>query len=196
MSIFAMFGDRASRVRVNGKREENAVIMRRGKTINPQVIQYERMCALQDDTVFESGDLMESDAERYYIVAKQVSQMGAVQAHLRVVNTEVEIVRLESVYDEMGNETGEREVMLFDAIPSVQYTVSAAMKLYDAGLLPETVKKYILPEIDIRLQDRIKVDGNCYEVTGVNNDKYSNILEVQCRLDTRKTIGADEYGIY
>lgn len=189
MSLFSMFGDRSTRVRVEGKREESAVIMRRGKTINPQVIQNERMCALQDDTVFESGDLMESDTERYYIVAKQVSQMGAVQAHLRRVNTELTIVRLESMYDDAGNEYGEREGVLYESLPSVQYTVSANMKLYDAGLLPDTVKKYILPDIDVKLQDRIKVDGNNYEVIGINNDKYFNILEIQCRVDTRKTMG-------
>lgn len=187
MSIFNMFSDRMTKAQVNGKGEEDVVITRRGKTINPQVIQNERMCVLQDDTVFDCGDLMVTDDNKYYIVAKQSSAIGAVQAHLRKINCEVTVSRLTPAYVN-GNKVGEKETVLYQSIPSVQYTVTANMKKYDAGLLENTVKKYILPELDLKLKDRIRANDSVYEIIGIDDDKYDNILTVQCSIDTRKVV--------
>lgn len=199
METFWIYEDRHSSVSVKGKKDEKAIISRRGNTTSANSINNERACTLQPESTYNAGDLMVDNTlgDTYYIVAKQKSTNGSNQCQLKRTNEVINVVRLSPKYDSKGNKTGVQEVVIHDNIPIMLQSVSANMRLYDAGLLPNTVKKVILPQqmfiddwvaFDIKLQDRIKIGSDNFQVDAIDGIKYENMFEVQCSADTRKVV--------
>ena len=61
------------------------------------------------------------------------------------------------------------------------------MHLYDAGLLADTVKKLLMPQVSLGIDNRIKIDGKNYWVTSVDSNEYEGLYLVQVKLDNRVT---------
>ena len=61
------------------------------------------------------------------------------------------------------------------------------MKLYDSGLLDKTVKTFVIPIIDIELNNRLIVDGLNYQIDSIDKTTYENLLYIQVSNDKRVT---------
>ena len=64
--------------------------------------------------------------------------------------------------------------------------VSAYMHVFDFGLLPDTTRRFIVPaDTDIKLLDRIILNGDRMQVNNINHSEFAPFLYVQCKDDTR-----------
>lgn len=185
--VLDFYGDRMEDITVEDKGTENALIVRRGKSANSKIINDERRMILDIDTKVINGDIIERvNGEKYFVVSFQNCK-DAVQTQLKRVNTYIGIYSIEPIYEnkkKVGNKTEERAV----DVPSFYTDVSATMKAYDAGLLPTTVKKFIMKDsVTVSVIDRIVFNGVNYQVDNIDSGKYANLYEVQVSADTRKT---------
>jgi hypothetical protein len=188
MSVFYQFIDRAEEYSCDGKSNELIVTTRRGKTESATVMNNDKQGLLQDNTKFTNGDLVTNikDSKKYFIIGLQKST-EANQCQLRWCNSSVNIVKLVSEYNAAGTKTGDIEQDVYNDKPTVQWDISGNMKVYDAGLLSTTVKKFLFPICDIQLLYRIKLNGKNYKIDAINDSKYPNMYEIQVSQDTRVT---------
>ena len=188
MSTFNFFIDRAESYSVAGKSNELIFCTRKGRSETASSMNNERIALLQDNTSITNADLVTNITTNIsYLVVGRESSNEANHAQLRKINATGVIVRIIAKYVN-GTKVGDQEQSLFSNVPLSEATVSGNAKLYDAGILQNTVKKFIMQNLEIKLLDRIKVNGNNYQIDAVDNTKYEGLLEVQCSIDNRKTV--------
>ena len=183
MNVLAYYADRMESIAVDGKDAESVLVLRRGKSESATVIGDGKIIVTENSTAIANGDLVtRSDGQRYFIVAKQYSA-DCTQMQGKRVNATVQLVELTDVYVN-HKKTGVIPTVLASDVP-VHYTdISASMKLYDAGLLPKTVKRILLRS-PLKLLNRIVLNGRNYQVDNIDTAKYVGLYEVQVSEDTR-----------
>jgi hypothetical protein len=192
------FPDRKTLCQIQGKSNEYIVFSRisRGSTTKSLNSKFKGL--LQDDTNIENGDLITENGNKYFITAVRKSYLSTI-AELYKANCDINIFKLEDIYNVNHQKTGTTETMTFSNIPTLQETITTTMKQYDLGLLPKTVKKFIVPKnSNIKLLDRIKIGywyselflydfiaEECYQVDSIDNTTYKGLLYIQCSIDIR-----------
>jgi len=187
MSIFYNFIDRAVLYSCKGKVSELIVPTRKGKTREFFAMNTEKSLMLKDDTLFVNGDLLVNtvDGSKGFLVGLQKSTAGAVQGQLKIVNATADIVKIIAKFNGSKN-IGNSEELLLSSLSVFVTDVSGTAKLYDAGLLDTTIKKVItVANTDIKLAQRIKIDGSNYQINNINTTKYPRLYELQVAVDTR-----------
>lgn len=183
MNVLGFYGDRMERVTFRDE-EEYVLIVRRGKSMSPKTIADGRVIVTELDTKIQSGDVITRDSnESLVIIARQYSA-DCVQFQGKRINGLATIVTFEDIIEDY-EVIGAKEVEIATDLPVYYVNVSAKMKQYDVGLLQETVKKVIVPVMDIHLLDRVKLEGKDYRVINVDTAQYVNLIELQLSEDTR-----------
>ena len=185
MNVLAYYADRMESIAVDGKTAESVLVLRRGKSESATVIGDGKIMVTENSTAIDNGDLVtRGDGQRYFIVAKQ-SSADCTQMQGKRVNATVQLVELTDVYVN-HKKTGVTPTVLASDVP-VHYTdISANMKMYDAGLLPKTVKRVLLKAtIPVKLLHRIVLNQRNYQVDNIDTAKYVGLYEVQVSEDTR-----------
>lgn len=179
------FVDRKKTCGISGKSNEVIVFKRRGKS-NSRITDnsiYDGL--LQEDTLIANGDIITESGDKYLTIARRNGYMSKI-AQFEKTNCEASIYTISSTY--VGTQkTGDKETLVIAAVPVVQTSVTANMHLYDAGLLPDTVKKLLMPQVSLKVDYRIKIDGKNYWVTSVDSNEYEGLYLVQVKLDNRVT---------
>lgn len=186
MNVLDFYGDRMEEVTINNDKRDNVLVLRRGKSMSPITIADGRVFTAMPDTIINSGDLIErNNGERFFIIAKQSSK-ECVQMQGRRINAVVKLYELTDQYTN-HKKTGVIPVLFRENIPVYYSDVSANMKIYDAGLLPTTVKKIIIDiETNVKLFQRIELNGKNYQVNNIDTGKYVGLYELQVGEDTRQ----------
>lgn len=173
--------------KIEGKGEEHIVLSRAARSNTVKSINVVSNAMLKDKTQIANGDLLTCGKDRYLVAAIRRTHINTVcQAHK--VNCDVEIVRIESKYED-EKRVGDTEVLVCKS-PSIQSTVTAQMKMFDAGLGANVVKKFLLPIVGVKELDRIRFNGLNYQVDSIDNTGYEGLLYCQCSIDKRR---ADPY---
>ena len=185
MNVLAYYADRMESIAVDGKTAESVLVLRRGKSESATVIGDGKIMVTENSTAIDNGDLVtRGDGQRYFIVAKQ-SSADCTQMQGKRVNAMVQIVELVDTYVN-HRKTGTTATVTASDVPVHYLDVSANMKLYDAGLLPKTVKRVLLKStVPVKLLSRIVLNQRNYQVDNIDTAKYVGLYEVQVSEDTR-----------
>lgn len=186
MNVLMYYADRMEVVQIAGKSDESILVLRRGKSESATVISDGKIMIAENSTAIDNGDIVtRGDGERYLIVAKQ-SSADCTQMQGKRVNAAATLIELTDIY-ENHRKTGVSPTVIQENIP-VHYTdISANMRLYDAGLLPKTVKKIMVQNtVPVKLLQRFVLNGRSYQVDNIDTAKYVDMYEVQVSEDTRK----------
>ena len=179
------FVDRKKTCGVSGKSNEVIVFKRRGKSNSRFTDNSIYDGLLQEDTQITNGDIITESGDTYLTIARRNGYMSKI-AQFEKTNCVASIYTISSTY--VGTQkTGDKETLVASSVPIVQTSVTASMHLYDAGLLPDTVKKLLTPQAAIGIDNRIKIDGKNYWVTSVDSNEYEGLYLVQVKLDNRVT---------
>lgn len=168
---------------VDGKSVENVVLSRMAKSYTQTNYNYVRKCVVRRSTAIRNGDVVTIGTNKYFVT-------GAIptQIKLREITATVGIYAIVPKYNASNQKTGDAEVSKATDVPCVHYSVTATMKMYDVGLLSDTVKKLLLPTVTLVKNDyRIKLDGINYWVTSVDSNEYEGLYAVQVKADNRVT---------
>lgn len=91
----------------------------------------------------------------------------------------------EKQYDENDNVISEGTVLIAD-VPTNHMTVNASLRQVQySGYLPSTTKEFRLPKCDVKLMDRIVLDGQNFCVDAIDSTKFDGLLAVQTSNDNR-----------
>ena len=170
--------------------QEKVVLTRTGKSASSNFkSNFVYTCLLQEDTSLENGDVfiaktkLSRELHKYLVVSVRRAD-ESVQATVYQCNGVAEIYRPEEQYDEAGDLVG-AALTLIGTVDTNHVTVNANMRLLDAGLLPSTTKEFRTPKCDIKLMDRIILDGQSYCVDAIDTTKFDGLLAVQTSNDNR-----------
>lgn len=180
------FTDRKILCSIDGKDiNEYVVFKRKGRTSSRADENYVYEALLQDDSKITNGDLVDSNINKYFVVSRRDGYLSKI-AQLRKINCSVDLYEITSQYS--GNKkVKDVEVLINDNIQCSKISVTAVSKLYDAGLLTDTVLKLLLPKVGIKLDNRIKIDGENFWVTAIDTNDYEGLNLVQVKVDNRVT---------
>lgn len=186
MNVLAYYTDRMEPLASEKGITEQALVLRRGKTMSPRTIADGRVMLVDLGTQFVGGDVLtRQNGEQYFVISKQQSS-DCVQMQGRRVNAYVTIRTLADKY-ENHKKVGTEEKTIAENCPTYYQDVSAAMHTYDAGLLPDTVKKTIIHDsVPVKLLDRVSFNEQDYQVDNIDTAKYVGLYELQLSKDTRK----------
>lgn len=187
MSIFDMYRDRAEEYSVPGKRNELLVTTRKGKGNTVSAINNDKSALMQDDTTYVNGDPCTNvnTGETYFIVAYQRSTEST-RCQLRKTNATIDIVRITQHYTGTKNDY-DYEAPLYTNITVFFEDITGKMQQYDASLLSKATKRFLVPKLDIKLMDRIKINGINAQIEAINASSYPGLLSVQTSNDIRVT---------
>jgi hypothetical protein len=172
-----MFRSQWQTAKIKGKADEHIVLTRSEKSNSQTNYNYIRKGTVKRKTAIVNGDFITVDNDEYFVTGSMPTQVKLIKTNCIV-----------DIYKVTGSTaSGFTKALLFTGNPGFQRTVSDNMRLYDAGLLSTTVKKFILPMIDIALTNRIVFNGINYSINAIDNSKYENLLEVQVEPDKRNT---------
>ena len=187
--MFAQFNRFKKPITIRGKAPEKIVLTRVGKSNSSNFkSNFVYTALLQESTKLENGDVFSCSLRGHakdFIVVSVRNADASVQATVYECNGIAQIYRSQKVYDEYDNLKGE-ELKLVESIPTNHVTVNATMRLLNAGLLPSTTKEFRLPLCDIKLMDRIVLDGEKFCVDAIDKTKFAGLLSVQTSNDNRK----------
>lgn len=181
----AMFNQFRVKCSVAGKDDEYVLFTRIGRGTKRFTINNIFWGLLKSESKFDVGDLVKnSNNESFFLVAKS-SSYRASKAELYKTNCFVNVVRLVDEYD--GFEiVGKTEEVIKDNCLSVFEQVSAAMKLYDVGLLKTTSMRVLIPkDIEIKLLDRLYLNEEKYQVDDVDISSFPEFYYLQLSVDAR-----------
>lgn len=186
MNVLAYYTDRMEPLTNENGTTEQALVLRRGKTMSPQTIADGRVMLVDLGTQFVGGDILtRQNGEQYFIVSKQQSS-DCVQMQGKRVNAHVDISALTDKYVN-HKKVGTEETVIITDCPTYYQDVSAAMHTYDAGLLPKTVKRIVIHNsIKVKLLDRVSFGERNYQVDNIDTAKYVGLYELQLSEDTRQ----------
>lgn len=142
---------------------------------------------LDSDSKLETGDICTRDSnnQTMFLVAKSNSKQGD-KGEFYITNCKVKISHMVKQYDEYDNEIGNEEQVVYEDLDCVYEDISAHMYLYSYGLLATTTKRFILPpNTDVKLLDRITLNGHNVKVDNINVYDFAPFLYVQCSEDDR-----------
>lgn len=185
-SVFELYRDRAQEYSVAGKANELIFATRKGRGTTVSSINNDKAGLMQDNTLFSNADLCTevSSGDTYYIVAKQ-SSTDATRCLLKKTNATIDIVRITRHFTASKVNDYDYEVPLYTAIPCFYEEISGRMMQYDAGLKATSTRRFLVPKLDFRLLDRIKINGNNACIDVINESSYPGLLSVQTSADTR-----------
>lgn len=186
MNVLGFYTDRLEDLSFRDKTEKG-LLLRRGKTERATVISDHKIIVTYLTTDIKNGDIVtrNMNGERLLIIAKQFSA-DCTQFQGKRVNAEVTVSRIVDVFQN-HKKVGTKAEVVATGVPVFYQDISANMKMYDAGLLPKTVKKIIMQDdTPVDILDRIVLNGRNYQVDNVDSAKYVNLFEVQVSEDTRK----------
>lgn len=170
--------------------DERIVLTRVGKSSSSNFkSNFVYSCLLQENTCIENGDVfvgktrLSPENNRYLVISVRRAD-ESVQATAYQCNGFVEIWRPTEVFDENDDSLGS-ELKKVAEVDTNHVTVNANMRLLDAGLLPSTTKEFRMPKCDIRLMDRIVLDGEKFCVDAIDTTKFDGLLAVQTSNDNR-----------
>lgn len=168
---------------VDGKSSESVVLSRMAKSYTQTNYNYVRKCVVRRSTAIANGDVITIDNTKYFVTGSIPTQIK-----LREITATVGIYAIVPKYNASNQKIGDTEESKATAVPCVPYSVTATMKMYDVGLLSDTVKKLLLPTSTVIRNDyRIKLDGINYWVTSVDANEYEGLYAVQVKVDNRVT---------
>ncbi len=187
--MFAQFNRFKKPIVIRNKAPEKIVLTRVGKSNSSNFkSNFVYTALLQENTNLENGDIFECSLRgksKNFIVVSVRNADASVQATVYECNGMAEIYRSQKVYDEYDNLKGEKLTKVAE-IPTNHVTVNSTMRLLNAGLLPSTTKEFRLPVCDIKLMDRIILDGEKFCVDAIDTTKFAGMLSVQTSNDNRK----------
>lgn len=176
------FNGQKKTVMVQNKGQEDIVITIIKRVADTIKSNHTFFALLSKDTKIANGDIIIDNNDKYFVVNVYNTYLS-VQAKLYKANSVVQLARIVKHFTN-GVQDGFTETIVAE-VPSLQETITANMKQFDAGLLPSTVKRFLLPKVDVRLQDRIKLGSENYQVDSIDDTTYANLLYVQCSIDKR-----------
>lgn len=187
-SATAMFARYRGIYFCEGKEPHYILFTRIGRGTKRFLVNHVKWGLMDSYSDFDCGDIItnEDKTEKYFLVAKTNTMQGD-KGEFYQTNCKVNIVRPQKEYDDAYNPIGEKEVIVHGDLDCVYEDVSAYMHVYDYGLLPETTRRFILPaDTDIKVLDRIVLNGYRMQVNNINHSEFAPFLYVQCKDDNRK----------
>lgn len=186
MNVLAYYTDRMEPLTSEKGITEQALVLRRGKTMSPRTIADGRVMLVDLGTQFVGGDILKrQNGEQYFIISKQQSS-DCVQMQGKRVNAYITIRTLADKYVN-HKKVGTEEKTIAENCPTYYQDVSAVMHTYDAGLLPKTVKKIIIHNsVPVKLLDRVSFGERDYQIDNIDTAKYVGLYELQLSEDTRQ----------
>lgn len=171
---------------VVGKGQEYVVLNRASRTSALFSMNNIFKGLLQENSLIATGDtLIGADGSNYFVVAKRIAYRAAV-AELYKTNCRVGIYRTGKQFIN-GTLAGYAEEAMCEDIMVVQQTINANMKMLDPGLLPNTVKRFVIPKnYMIAAMDRVKLDGVEYQIDSIDTSSYEGFYYTQCSLRSVK----------
>lgn len=170
--------------------KEKIVLTRVGKSASSNFkSNFVYSCLLQENTCIENGDVFTAKTKlsikkHNYLVISVRRADESIQATVYQCNGKAEIWRPIEIFDENDDSLGS-ELKKVAEVDTNHVTVNANMRLLDAGLLPSTTKEFRMPKCDIRLMDRIVLDGEKFCVDAIDTTKFDGLLAVQTSNDNR-----------
>lgn len=188
MSVFEMYRDRALEYSVPTKTNEPIFTTRKGRGTSVSSVNNDKTGLMQDNTLFTNGDLCTevSTGDTYYIIAQQ-SSTDATRCLLKKTNAVIDIVRVTKHYTATKVNDYDYEVPLHTSIPCFYEEISGRMMQYDAGLKATSTRRFLVPVLNFKLLDRIKINGNNAQIDVINESSYPGLLQVQTSIDLRNT---------
>lgn len=187
MSIFNRFNRFKQVIHFRNEKEE-AVFTRTGRSNGSNFKNnFVYTTLLKNDTKLENGMLFTcnffGEKTTFIVVAVRKSE-ASVQATVYECNCVAQIYRLKEKFDKHDNLLGS-ELSLITETPANYVTVNATMRLLDAGLLPSTTVEVRMPVCNLRMLDRIVIDGRKYCVDVIDTTKFYGMYAVQLSYDDR-----------
>lgn len=177
--------DRKKLCEITGKFDEYIVFKRRGNSTSRFTDNSIWSGLLQEDTMLANGDVVKESGSVYLTIARRDGTYSRI-AQFEKTNSVIGVYTISPNY--IGTQkTNDKETLVVADVPAVQTSVTANMHLYDAGLLPETTKKLLIPSVAIGLDYRIKMDGKNYWVIAIDTNEYEGLKLVQLKIDNRVT---------
>lgn len=189
-SVLDFYSDRLERLECDRGFIEKGLMLRRGKTQDPYTISDHKNIVIPLGTKFLNGDLItridHENKDQFIIVAKQIGA-DCVSMQGKRVNAHINIYSLSNELDEKHRRTGIKETLVAENVPSYCEDQSARVKFYDAGFLPDVVKKfYVQPNSKFKDMQRIKSDDGIFQIDNIAKDKYRDVWVMQVSRDARK----------
>ena len=189
-SVLDFYSDRLERLECDRGFVEKGLMLRRGKTQDPYTISDHKNIVIPLGTKFLNGDLItridHENKDQFIIVAKQIGA-DCVSMQGKRVNAHINIYSLSNELDEKHRRTGIKETLVAENVPSYCEDQSARVKFYDAGFLPDVVKKfYVQPNSKFKDMQRIKSDDGIFQIDNIAKDKYRDVWVMQVSRDARK----------
>lgn len=189
-SVLDFYSDRLERLECDRGFIEKGLMLRRGKTQDPYTISDHKNIIIPLGTKFLNGDLItridHENPDQFIIVAKQIGT-DCVSMQGKRVNAHINIYSLSNELDEKHRRVGIKETLVAENVPSYCEDQSARVKFYDAGFLPDVVKKfYVQPNDKFKDMQRIKSDDGTFQIDNIAKDKYRDVWVMQVSRDARK----------
>lgn len=181
----AMFNQFRTKCSVENKEDEYVLFTRIGRGTKRFTVNNIFWGMLKYDSGFDVGDIIDDHkGNKYFLVAK-VNSYRADKAELYKTNCTVRIVRLVDEYE--GNDiVGQTEQVITDNQIATYEQVSARMKMYDLGLLKSTTVRVLIPKVaNIKVLDRLILNGEKYQIDDVNKASFPNFYYLQLSVDNR-----------
>lgn len=101
------------------------------------------------------------------------------------VNATLAIQRYEETLD-ANNNIVRQWISVAEGVPAFGEAVTASLRQYDPGLLPNTRYLFQIPRsIGVQLLNRIVYNGNPYQVDSIDDLMLLGLVRIQCSVDTR-----------
>lgn len=182
--MFSYFNMSKQPIKIQGKKGEYIVLTRQNNSSSSNFkFNYVFKGLLQEDSALENGDVFtDSHGVKHMVVACRRT-LVCYQCTVYRQNADIMIQRLVKEY--AGNVVKGTRVVDIGKMPTLHTTINGTMRLLDSGLLPTTTKQFIVPKCDIRLLDRILLDGVRYQVDMIDETKFAGVYAVQVSIDKR-----------
>lgn len=188
--MFALFNRFKKPIEIEGKSPEKIVLTRVGKSSSSNFkSNFVFTGLLEEDTKLENGDIFKckvgAKEETFMVVSVRIADEST-QATVYKCNGVASIYRAgEKQYDENDNLIGGGLTHIID-IPTNHMTVNSSLRqIQYSGYLPSTTKEFRIPKCDIKLLDRIVLDGKNFCVDSIDSTKFDGLLAVQTSDDNR-----------
>jgi len=110
---------------------------------------------------------------------------GETHFYAAKVNATLTIQRYKETLD-VNNNIVQQWVLVAGNVPAFGEAVTASLRQYDPGLLPNTKYLFQIPRsIGVQLLDRVVYNGNPYQVDSIDDLMLPGLVRVQCSADTR-----------
>ena len=186
--MFSIFNRFKKKIRIKGKCDESIVMTRQGRSsVSNFKSNFVYTALLQEDTRLENGDLFEvlMNGKPQFFLAVSVRRADmSTQATIYQCNGFALIYRPTEIHDANDNVTSTKWTRVGCAHVN-HMIINDFMRVLDAGLLPSTTKEFRMQKCDIKLLDRIILDGDKYVVDAIDNTKFDGLLAVQTSIDNR-----------